>query len=134
MSKNGFLTYVHSFRGFAILNIVAIHSFAFAQLIPADWNLDRTSLFYILNETLFHDSTIYFALISGLLFFIPTSYGTWLLPTFFVRWSFLCKAGILKVPASFGAPTALTLTCPRSGPICSGGKHNLRIGIYPSCY
>lgn len=68
MSRNGFLTYVHSFRGFAILNIVAIHSFAFAQLIPADWNLDRTSLFYILNETLFHDSTIYFALISGLLF------------------------------------------------------------------
>lgn len=68
MNNNGFLGYVHSFRGFAILNIVAVHAFAFAQLLPANWELDKTAALYVLNETLFHDSTLYFALISGLLF------------------------------------------------------------------
>jgi len=58
MSSNGFLGYVHSFRGFAILNIVAIHALAFAQLIPADWELDKTTPLYVLTETLFHDSTL----------------------------------------------------------------------------
>jgi surface polysaccharide O-acyltransferase-like enzyme len=64
----GYLGYVHSFRGFAILNIVAIHAIAFALLLPADWDLDPTSPLYVLNEMLFHDATVYFALISGLLF------------------------------------------------------------------
>jgi surface polysaccharide O-acyltransferase-like enzyme len=68
MKKTGFLGYVHSFRGFAILNIVAIHALALALVIPANWDADRTAPLFVLNETLFHDSTLYFALISGLLF------------------------------------------------------------------
>ena len=65
MKKNGYLGYVHSFRGFAILNIVAIHALAIALVVPADWKPDITSPLFVLNETLFHDSTLYFALISN---------------------------------------------------------------------
>ena len=43
MIKKGYLGYVHSFRGFAILNIVAIHAFAFALLIPLDFEADQTA-------------------------------------------------------------------------------------------
>ncbi|MGE4070822.1 MAG: acyltransferase family protein [Lysobacterales bacterium] len=68
MQKAGYLGYVHSFRGFAILNVVAIHALALAVLIPRNWKGDPASPISILSETLFHDSTIYFALISGLLF------------------------------------------------------------------
>jgi hypothetical protein len=68
MNKSGFLGYVHSFRGFAILNIVAIHALGIALAVPANWENDPTAPVYVLNETLFHDSTLYFALISGLLF------------------------------------------------------------------
>jgi surface polysaccharide O-acyltransferase-like enzyme len=68
MKNRPFFDYVHSFRGFAILNIVAIHAFAFSLVIPRDWEPDMTAPLYVLNETIFHDSTIYFALISGLLF------------------------------------------------------------------
>ena len=60
-AKPAFLSYLHSFRGFAILNIVAVHAFAFAI-----W--DFKSLTFIASEVLFHNSTIYFALISGLLY------------------------------------------------------------------
>lgn len=68
MKNEGYLGYVHSFRGFAILNIVAIHAFAIALILPTNWEPDPTSPLFVLNETLFHDSTLYFAIISGLLF------------------------------------------------------------------
>lgn len=68
MNNKTYLHYVHSFRGFAILNIVAIHAIAFALIVPVDFIPDTTAPLYVLNETLFHDSTLYFALISGLLF------------------------------------------------------------------
>jgi surface polysaccharide O-acyltransferase-like enzyme len=68
MKKDGFLDYVHSFRGFAILNIVAIHALAIAIIIPVNFDPDPTAPMYVFNEMLFHDSTLYFAMISGLLF------------------------------------------------------------------
>jgi surface polysaccharide O-acyltransferase-like enzyme len=68
MPEKQFLGYVHSFRGFAILNIVAIHALAFGIVVPQNFEPDETAILYIVNEVLFHDSTIYFALISGLLF------------------------------------------------------------------
>jgi surface polysaccharide O-acyltransferase-like enzyme len=68
MLKPGYLGYVHSFRGFAILNVVAVHAFAMAVIMPREWAADPTGPLTILSETLFHDSTVYFALISGLLF------------------------------------------------------------------
>ena len=68
MPKTGYLDYVNSFRGFAILNIVAIHALVIAQFLAAGGPIDRMSTLFVVSETLFHDSTIYFALISGLLF------------------------------------------------------------------
>ncbi len=68
MKSSTYLHHVHAFRGFAILNIVAIHAAALAQFIPSGGRIDSTSLFSSINETLFHDATLYFALISGLLY------------------------------------------------------------------
>jgi surface polysaccharide O-acyltransferase-like enzyme len=68
LKQDGFLDYVHSFRGFAILNIVAIHAFAVAIVIPVNFQADPSAPMFVFNEMLFHDSTLYFALISGLLF------------------------------------------------------------------
>lgn len=65
---SGFLGYLHSFRGFAILNIVFIHSVVAALLGSNDMQLDMTDPVAIFNEVLFHDSTLYFSMISGLLF------------------------------------------------------------------
>ncbi|KAB1156776.1 acyltransferase [Flavobacterium luteum] len=63
--KPNFLYYLHSFRGFAIINIVAIHAIGFsAYMGKSDFNTTVS----IGNEILFHNSTIYFALISGLLY------------------------------------------------------------------
>lgn len=60
-TKPVFLTYLNSFRGFAIINIVAIHAFFFT-LKDFGGPIDYA------NELLFHNGTIYFALISGLLY------------------------------------------------------------------
>ncbi len=68
MQTNGYLHHVHYFRGFAILNIVAIHAAAIAQWIPSYGYIDTTTAFSAINETLFHSATLYFSLISGLLF------------------------------------------------------------------
>ena len=68
MGRNSFLHYVHSFRGFAILNIVAIHAFSAAEWYSSGGDFDAREPVYVLSEMLFHDATIYFALISGLLF------------------------------------------------------------------
>ena len=68
MGNAGYLGYIHSFRGFAILNVVAVHALALAVIIPRNWKSDPTGPLTVISETLFHDSTVYFALISGLLF------------------------------------------------------------------
>ena len=70
MAKH-FVNSLHAFRGFAIVNIVAIHAIEFIfffanstpstpkpNLIPYAWS----------ESILFHDSTLYFTLISGILF------------------------------------------------------------------
>lgn len=67
-SEKKFIGYLHSFRGFAILNILAIHAFVFALLAAQNFSWNKTGFITIANETLFHDSTIYFAVISGILF------------------------------------------------------------------
>ncbi|MEM7550926.1 MAG: acyltransferase [Bacteroidota bacterium] len=63
-----FLGYLHSFRGFAIINIVYIHSVV-AALVAID-SMNMGNPIALVNEVLFHDSTIYFAVISGVLFSI----------------------------------------------------------------
>ncbi len=66
--SQNFLGYIHSFRGFAIFNIVAIHAFIPGFLLANNYEIDFAHPFFIFNEVLFHDSTLYFALISGLLY------------------------------------------------------------------
>ena len=67
--KENFLDYLHSFRGFAILCIVIVHVGVMPLVAANDFQeADRSDPIFIVNEALFHDSTIYFALISGLLF------------------------------------------------------------------
>src|SRR6056297_2213580 len=71
MNKNhqpSFLGYLHSFRGFAIINIVFIHAFAYALFLANDNSLDPKDPIGMANGLLFHNSTIYFAVISGILF------------------------------------------------------------------
>ena len=75
---SGFLHYLHSFRGFAILCIVAVHA-GIMPLVAANGFIepDTSDIIYVINEVLFHDSTIYFALISGLLFAAVLSDRGW---------------------------------------------------------
>ena len=63
-----FITHLHAFRGFAILTIVAAHSWSFLLTIGGFATMPGYNAVYSLVETLFHGSTVYFALISGLLF------------------------------------------------------------------
>lgn len=63
----GFLGFLHSFRGYAILCIVAGHALAVIYFsIYGRYNMTDPVL--ILNEILFNQCALYFALISGLLF------------------------------------------------------------------
>ena len=67
--QRGFIRHLHAFRGFAIVNIVAVHAFASAITFVRPEDPPRFDAFLSLaNEIAFHDSTIYFALISGLLY------------------------------------------------------------------
>ena len=60
--------HLQAFRGIAILSIVAAHAWSFAIFWTGDLDsLGLKALFYS-TELLFHGSTLYFAIISGLLF------------------------------------------------------------------
>ncbi len=75
----GRIQHLHAFRGFAIANIVLLHVFS----LVLDFNMTHAGLspaekwIYIFNEVMFHDSTIYFALISGLLFSVVLRRRGW---------------------------------------------------------
>lgn len=75
--RNNYIQHLHAFRGFAIINIIGAHAWSF----PIFWTgqLDSTSLTWLFNitETLFHGSTIYFAVISGLLFSLLLKERSW---------------------------------------------------------
>jgi len=60
---------LHSFRGFAILCVVAIHTFGFMIYYAGNEGTKlNVGLVSSINEIIFHDATIFFALISGVLF------------------------------------------------------------------
>lgn len=76
--RQTFIRHLHCFRGFAVLNIVAVHAWA-GQVIIAG-GADSGAGYRILNavnETLFHDSTLYFALLSGVLFSLILTKRGW---------------------------------------------------------
>jgi len=63
-----FIKHLHAFRGFAILMIVAAHSWS-TLLFMGDFDaMPAKVAVFAVAETLFHGSTLYFAVISGLLF------------------------------------------------------------------
>jgi surface polysaccharide O-acyltransferase-like enzyme len=70
MSSRPFFGHVHAFRAFAIVNIAAVHAVALWlwALGPQARSTPALELIGRVNEVLLHDSTIYFALISGLLY------------------------------------------------------------------
>lgn len=68
MGQPNYIHYVHSFRGFAIINVVIIHAMVWAMMLPSYYSPNPQSWLFIVNEALFHDSTLYFAVISGLLY------------------------------------------------------------------
>lgn len=78
--KQAFIPSIHAFRGFAIINIIAIHAISFifyyaghVSNAPHPWLplIDRA------NEILLHDSTLYFTLISGILFSLILAERGW---------------------------------------------------------
>ncbi|BDX06120.1 acyltransferase family protein [Planctobacterium marinum] len=81
MNNAYYIPHIHAFRGLAIIAIVAAHAWSF----PIFWtgtldSAELTALFHIM-ETLFHGSTLYFAIISGVLFSKVLVTKTW--PAFF---------------------------------------------------
>ena len=69
MTEKVFYPYVHFFRGICILLIVAAHCWAMPIYMFNDNELpDHLLPLYSGVEALFHGSTIYFAMISGMLF------------------------------------------------------------------
>lgn len=67
--KSDYLTYLHAFRGVAILSIVGAHAWSILTFTYGGAEkFDHHIWLYSLTETLFHGSTLFFALISGLLF------------------------------------------------------------------
>ena len=79
----GRILHLHAFRGFAIMNIVILHAFDSVLTITLK-GVDPSPAakwIQIFNEVMFHGSTIYFALISGLLFTVALRRRGW--PQFF---------------------------------------------------
>ena len=64
-----FLRHLDAFRGFAMINVVAVHTWAdqVATFGGVEHSL-AVFKFWLINETLFGGSTTYFAVISGILF------------------------------------------------------------------
>lgn len=76
--KSVFYRHIHAFRGFAIVNIVAAHALSYQVNLSGGTQASRTvAQFNASVETLFHGSTLYFALISGLLFTLAQRAKGW---------------------------------------------------------
>jgi len=74
-----FVRHLHAFRGFAILNIVGAHAWSGQVRAFGGAHLSTgATLLSAVSESLFHDSTLYFALISGLLFSLVLQSRGWL--------------------------------------------------------
>jgi peptidoglycan/LPS O-acetylase OafA/YrhL len=70
MSSRPFYAHVHAFRAFAIVNVVALHAVALWLYVLGAEARRAPALEFVgrANEVLLHDSTVYFALLSGLLY------------------------------------------------------------------
>ncbi len=68
LANRHFITHLHAFRGFAILTIVGAHSWSFLLGTDEFSTMPHRASVFAVAETAFHGSTLYFAIISGLLF------------------------------------------------------------------
>lgn len=77
-SKPQFYQHLHAFRGFAIINIVAAHTWIMLLMILTQGDIP-TELKQVsfISESLFHNATIYFAIISGLLYSLVLQQYSW---------------------------------------------------------
>ena len=66
--KTTFIAHLHAFRGVAILLIVAAHAWSISIFWTGQLDSMGLKWLFASTETLFHGSTILFAIISGLLF------------------------------------------------------------------
>lgn len=68
-SKPDYLAYLHGFRGVAILCIIGAHAWSVLGFVSGAQDSNPNYIWlYASSETLFHGSTLFFALISGILF------------------------------------------------------------------
>jgi peptidoglycan/LPS O-acetylase OafA/YrhL len=78
LEPRSFYKHLHAFRGFAILNIVAAHCWTTLMIIATQDNINHELRpLSAVSETLFHNATIYFAVISGLLFSLILKKYSW---------------------------------------------------------
>jgi len=68
ISKPEYLSYLHGFRGIAILAIIGAHAWSVLGSFGAQQNDPDYIWLYSVTETLFHGATLFFALISGILY------------------------------------------------------------------
>ncbi len=66
--SSNYIKHLHAFRGFAILNVVGAHAWSFMIFWTGGLTHESLNGLFWFTETLFHGSTLYFAIISGLLF------------------------------------------------------------------
>ena len=78
--KPTYLPHLHALRGIAILTILGAHAWSFMIFWTGPLDEGLKPLFQI-TESLFHGSTLYFALVSGVLFSKVLSGKSW--PSFF---------------------------------------------------
>ena len=81
MSRPQFFSHLAAFRGLAIITIVAAHSWSFSLFWTGGLNGPWLPELFWTTEVLFHGSTLYFAVLSGLLYSLVLHQKTW--PSFF---------------------------------------------------
>ncbi|MCZ4092437.1 acyltransferase family protein [Sinorhizobium psoraleae] len=62
------LAYIHYFRAVAILQILILHACRVFMMRGFDEQVPPSNLFLIINDILFHDATMYLAVISAIIF------------------------------------------------------------------
>lgn len=73
-----FYKHLHAFRGFSILNIIAAHCWVMLIMILTEGDVtEMLKPLMGLSEAFFHNATVYFAIISGLLFSLIFNQTDW---------------------------------------------------------
>ena len=77
MTQSPFYSHLAAFRGLAIITIVAAHSWSFSLFWTGGLNGQWLPELFWTTEVLFHGSTLYFAVLSGLLYSLVLQKKSW---------------------------------------------------------